>query len=231
MPRARVVLFDVDNTLTTSGGAGRRALEAALAAVVGHAGPMPSVAYAGRTDPHILGDLLAGLGHARDPALEAEVMARYLDRLEVEMSRAPGRILPGVAALLEALSSRAHVAVGLLTGNVARGAEIKLRAHGLWGAFAFGAFGDDAPTRPGLLPIALGRHGARTGANISDMADVFVIGDTVHDVAVARAHGAVAVAVGTGAPHQDRKALLLAQPDLFAEDLGDPTELLAALDA
>ncbi len=231
MPRARVVLFDVDNTLTASGGAGMRALEGALVDVIGHAGPMPKVAYAGRTDPHILAELLTRLGRARDAALEAIIMTRYLERLEDELARAPGRVLPGVGALLAALADRAHVAVGLLTGNVARGAEVKLRAHGLWDAFAFGAFGDDAETRPGLLPVALDRHRAATGRHVSAMADVFVIGDTVHDVAVARTHGAVAVAVGTGAPHQERQALLATAPDLFHEDLGDAAALLDALDA
>ncbi len=226
-----MVLFDVDNTLTTSGGAGKRALEAALRDVVGHDGPMPKVAYAGRTDPHILADLLAGLGKGRELALEARVMGRYLERLERELVQGAGHVLPGVVALLAELSRRPHVAVGLLTGNVARGAEIKLRAHGLWEAFAFGAFGDDADTRPGLLPIAMARQRAMTAHNISAMTDVFVIGDTVHDVAVARAHGAVAVAVGTGAPHQDRQALLATAPDLYHDDLEDARALLTALDA
>ncbi len=231
MPRARLVLFDVDNTLTASGGAGKRALEGALRDVVGHDGPMPRVAYAGRTDPHILADLLVGLGRGRDPALEARVMARYLERLEQELSHSAGLVLPGVTALLGELARRSHVAVGLLTGNVARGAQLKLGAHGLWESFAFGAFGDDANTRPGLLPVAIARQRAATEHEISAMADVFVIGDTVHDVAVARAHGAVAVAVGTGAPHQDRQALLATEPDLFHDDLEDAAALLAALDA
>ena len=230
--RPRVVLFDIDNTLTCTDGAGRRALERAVREITGTVAPMPRVAYAGRTDPSILAELLAGLGEAAEEARTGAIMARYVALLEGELARARGRVLPGVADLLDALEARPHVQLGLLTGNVVEGARLKLGAHGLWHRFGFGAYGPDAPTRPGLLPVALERARTLRG-ELPGFAhtDVYVVGDTVHDVAVARAHGAVAVAVGTGAPHQDRGALLATAPDHFCETLADAAPLLAALDA
>lgn len=227
MLRQRIVLFDVDNTLTSSDGAGRRSLEGAVAEITG-APAVPRVPFAGRTDPIILADVLGRLG-LDDPTLPARILERYLERLAGELARHGGEVLPGVPELLDALAGRPGVHVGLLTGNVERGAALKLRAHGLWERFAFGAYGDDAPTRPELLPVALERWRVACRGGHCALEDVWVIGDTVHDVAVARAYGARAVAVGTGAPHQERAALLGSRPDLFFEDLSVAAPFLRAL--
>lgn len=227
--RHRVVLFDLDETLLTSGGAGRRALERAVREVAGVAAPLDIVPYAGRTDPAILRDLLTALGLAATADRMAAIFERYVARLDEEMGRgSSGRLLPGAAETIAALSGRPGVHPGVLTGNIAAGARIKMRPFGLVERLPFGAFGDDAPERPDLLPIALERWRAWMGNGCGpacDMRDVYVVGDTVHDVAVARAWGARAVAVGTGR-RQPRQALLEARPDFFFEDLAAAAPLI-----
>jgi phosphoglycolate phosphatase-like HAD superfamily hydrolase len=225
--RPRVILFDIDNTLMTSGGAGRRALLRAVAEETGVDCSLARVAFAGRTDPAILRDLLGAIGVEPSAAAIEAIFERYLRHLASELStNGAAAVLPGVLDAIEALSRAPGAHMGLLTGNIARGAAIKLEAGGLAGRFAFGAYGDDAPRRPDLLPVALARWRAACGAKACAMQDVYVVGDTVEDVAVARAHGARAVAVGTGRPFQDREALLAARPDFFFEDLREARPFL-----
>jgi phosphoglycolate phosphatase-like HAD superfamily hydrolase len=226
--RHRVVLFDIDNTLLDSGGAGRRALERAVLEATGIRSPLARVPFAGRTDPAILRDILAQGDIAPEPGRLASIFARYLAFLEEEVAGGrSGRVLPGVEETLAALEGRPLVHAGVLTGNIAPGARIKLRPFGLDRRFPFGAFGDDAPTRPALLPVALERWRRHVGDGCGlSMRDVFVVGDTVHDVEVAKAHGARAVAVGTGRQAQPREALLALAPDFFFEDLTEARPFL-----
>ncbi len=228
--RHRVVLFDIDNTLIKGGGVGRRAFERAVVEVTQSVLPLPRVNMAGRTDPSILVDYLVAMGIEPEAPLLARVLDRYLENLAVELAtNRTSSILPGVAETLAALAKAPGVFLGLLTGNIARGAALKLRAHGLDGPFAFGAYGDDAPTRPDLLPIALSRWRETCGGDGVRIEDIHVVGDTVHDVGVARAHGARAVAVGTGVPFQDRDELLATRPDWFFEDLREAGPWLATV--
>lgn len=218
--RHRIVLFDIDNTLIQGGGVGRRAFERAVVEVTRSPLPRSRVAMAGRTDPSIVIDYLVAMGIEPAAPLVGRVLDRYVKNLAVELdTNRTSSVLPGVFETLDALARDPAVSVGLLTGNIARGASLKLRAHGLDGRFAFGSYGDDAAARADLLPIALSRWRKACGGKDVRMEDVHVVGDTVHDVAVARAHGARAVAVGTGVPYQDRAELLATQPDWFFEDL------------
>ena len=153
----------------------------------------------------------AGLSMPADAA--PRLHDRYVGHLRRILAARPGRakLLPG---LPQALAQTAPIAVNaLLTGNWRAGAEAKLGAVGLWEQFRFGAFADDAADRNALVPIARRRaqdHGVTPGR-------VIVIGDTPHDVACARAGGAVAVAVCTG--WSSREELQACGPDLLIEDL------------
>jgi len=220
-PRHKVVLFDIDHTLLRAGGAGRAALEKAVLAIVGRPAQVRSVKYSGRTDPSILRDLLSVMGAEPTPELMARIFDLYIELLPAEMGDGTrGLVLPGVREMLERLSGRGDVHLGLLTGNIARGARIKLAPYGLDRVFAFGAYGDDAEERPALLPIALERWRAICGNGTEcAMSDVYVVGDTPNDVAVARAHGARAVGVGTGAPYVKRDEMVALAPDFFFDDL------------
>jgi phosphoglycolate phosphatase len=213
-----VVLFDIDGTLVTCGGAGRASMERAFAEVLGR----PDVVdfpFGGMTDRGIARAGLTSAGREASDAAMAEVIAVYLRHLEDELPRAPRyRVLDGVARVLDRLEPLAHVAVGLGTGNVEAGARIKLARGELWHRFAFGGFGSDAEDRAELLACGAERGRARLGVS-SSTARVVVIGDTPRDVSAARAIGAEVIAVATGS--FTREQLALHAPDLLVERLDD----------
>jgi len=228
----RLILFDIDGTLLGTDGAGRRALERALVAEVGTAGPIDTYRLDGKTDPQIVSDLLALAGHAGagDEALTAAVCRRYIEVLEDELGRSPGRLLPGVAELLGALApheSAGRALVGLLTGNLVPGATLKLRAAGIDPArFAVGAYGSDSGRRSDLPAIAARRAAERTGRRFLGR-DVVIVGDTPADVACGRPIGASSVAVATG--YYDVPALRASGATHVFPSLADTAAVLDAL--
>lgn len=193
---ATILLFDIDGTLIDGRGAGRRAMEAAMAAVCGHDGGLPGLRFAGMTDRAIA---RAGLRAASRPDDDDDLQAvldQYLARLPAELSATPPTTHPGVDALLGVLEGRAQLAVGLGTGNLEPGARLKLSPGRLWPRFAFGGYGSDAEDRAELLAAGIRRGAARLGEDPS-ACRVVVIGDTPKDVAAARAVGAQCLAVAT----------------------------------
>lgn len=196
----KLILFDIDATLVLTGGAGMRAMNRACETLAGHPDALGGIPLAGRTDMAILADIVARTGREFDAPLLAQLRDRYLACLSEEIER-PGKgvkaVLPGVRELLEALAMRDDLFVALLTGNFEAGARMKLEHFDLWKYFRCGAFGDDAADRNALVPFAVERA-RRCG--LPDLApeDVLVVGDTPHDVACARAAGAVPVGVATG---------------------------------
>ena len=196
--RPTVLLFDVDGTLLSAGGAGRRALERAFAAHCEGTHALGDVRFNGMTDPGIVRAGLERLGREAEPSLIAAILDAYLEMLPVELERTPAfRVLPGVTALLGALTDRPDVAVGLGTGNLRAGAREKLRRAGLDEYFAFGGFGSDHEHRAELLRIGTMRGVARLGCRPQDVR-VIVIGDTPLDMDAARAIGAESLGVSTG---------------------------------
>jgi phosphoglycolate phosphatase-like HAD superfamily hydrolase len=225
----RVFLFDVDGTLVTARGAGRRAMAAALAATYGTAGDIDRYDFRGKTDRRALFDILgaAGLG---DEAIARDLdrcFARYVEELEAligDGSRVA--VLPGVGPLVRALAARADALVGLLTGNIEAGARVKLAPTGLWPLFRVGAYGSDHADRRALPAIACKRAGALVGRTVP-FAAVTIIGDTPLDIDCARACGARAVAVATGFHPLDD--LAAEKPDLLFPSFADLDVALAAL--
>jgi phosphoglycolate phosphatase-like HAD superfamily hydrolase len=194
----RVYLFDVDGTLVRTGGAGSRALAQAFHRLYGVAGAMDGVRPHGKTDHAICREAFAALGRAEVEAAEiARVLEAYVPLLEEEVRASPGyTVLPGVTALLGALCARGDL-VGLATGNIERGARVKIERAGLNRYFAFGGFGEDGEDRVAIVRAAWERAEHVLGAGIDGRA-IFVVGDTVLDVQAARDAGCVAVAVATG---------------------------------
>src|SRR2546426_5506297 len=201
----RLILCDIDGTLLWTDGAGRRAIKHALETVAGTSGPIDSYRLDGKTDPQIVADLLSLTGHPRadDAALADAVCRRYIDLLAQELERSPhtARPLPGVAELLAGLEpheAAGRALVGILTGNLASGAALKLRAAGVDPArFAVGAYGSDSGRRADLPAIALERAAARTGRRLAG-GDAVIVGDTPADVACGRPIGALSLAVAIG---------------------------------
>ncbi|MFN8545242.1 MAG: haloacid dehalogenase-like hydrolase [Candidatus Binatia bacterium] len=196
-----VLLFDVDGTLVTTPGAGRRALERAFGRRFGSATALRGIHFGGMTDPAIVRAGLAAAGRVVEGA-EGEATIRdllerdYLPLLAEEVARADLRLHRGIREALDAVAGEPGVAVGLGTGNVRAGAEIKLTRVGVYERFAFGGFGCDHEDRAELLRIGAARGAALLGVPFG-AARVVVIGDTPRDMAAARAIGATAVGVGT----------------------------------
>lgn len=196
--RPTVYLFDIDGTLLATGGAGRRAMEAAFAAVTGRADACSGFSFAGMTDRAIArAGLLAVAQTVTAERIDA-LLCAYLQSLTAEVHASSGyKVLPGVAAILAQLQARAQCAIGLGTGNLRAGATIKLERGDLNRHFDFGGFGCDHEDRAELLRIGAERGAARLGRPRTSCRLV-VIGDTVRDVAAALAIGADCIGVGTG---------------------------------
>ena len=254
-PVRKLILFDIDGTLCLTGGAGLRAMNRACAELVGHADALSGIPVAGRTDRIILADVVARIGRALDDELLAVLRDRYLAHLREEIlvpgampsaeSGVPGArfvragvkylgprggikaVMPGIRDLLDALQQRPDVFLGLLTGNFEAGARTKLEHFGLWSYFRCGAYGDDAEDRNALVPIAVERA-RRCGLPEIAAGHVLVVGDTPHDIACARAAGAVAVGVATGGFTVDQ--LIACRADIVFENLQDNRAFLELLD-
>ena len=194
----RLVLFDVDGTLLSAGRAARESILAALSAVLGWGGSADGNDFSGKTDPQILRELvLESVGAERFESSLSAVLDRYVEELRGRLRPEAVVPKPGIPALLERLAAEPRVTLGLLTGNIERGARMKLEPAGLNRYFSFGAFGDDSPDRYCLPPIALARAREVTGYEFSPGA-VVIVGDSVHDVLCGRSLGARAIAVATG---------------------------------
>jgi phosphoglycolate phosphatase-like HAD superfamily hydrolase len=207
-----------------------RAMNLACQDIVGHGDALNGVVISGRTDWIILHDVMERHGRKLDAALLGELRRRYVQHL-VEEIQLPGEgvkdVMPGIRELLELLDQREDVALGLLTGNFEEGARIKLEYFDLWKYFRCGAFGDDSADRNDLVPVAMRRARERGVADEISTSRVLVVGDTPHDVACARAVGAVPVAVATGGYSAEK--LRESGADIVFGDLGDTDAFLKLL--
>jgi phosphoglycolate phosphatase-like HAD superfamily hydrolase len=223
-----LLLWDIDGTLTLSGGAGMRALQAALRREFGIDRPLDDVDYAGRTDRWIMRQIFGKTALPDNEANLTRFINAYLAELPGALHNPGTRILPGVSTVLASLAGRPHVTQALLTGNVERGARIKLGHHGLSDYFPFGAFADDSEFRNDLGPVALRRARDRLGVEFSPE-NVFVIGDTPHDIACGKVIGAQTIAVATGQYSMDE--LHTHAPSAVFPDLGDTAAFLRSVGA
>ncbi|MEQ1860649.1 MAG: HAD family hydrolase [Chthoniobacteraceae bacterium] len=222
----KLFLFDIDGTLLASGGAGVRALEAAALEIVGTT-DLLGIEIAGRTDSAIAQQLYARAGLAASPEVLAAFYDCYLAHLARLLPITDGSLLPGVVALLDALLVRPDCVLALLTGNLVRGARLKLTHYGLWHYFEFGAYADDSADRNALGPVARTRAREKHGIEFAPR-DILVLGDTPHDITCARAIGAVAVGIATG--RHTRAELAACGPDFLFDDLADVPAVLRMLD-
>lgn len=219
-----VVLFDIDGTLISTGGAGKVAFARVFRELFGVAEISDDVGFAGRSDRAIAEDLMRIHEIDVTPENWTRFTTAFLPQLEQVLPQSRGAILPGVVPLLDHLAQLEHVAVGLLTGNIAAGARAKLSHYNLFERFSFGGYGDDWTDRCDIAVAA--RDAARAHSNGwgSDTDRFVVIGDTPADIRCARAIDAFAVGVATGGASQAE--LADAKPDLLVADLTNCHELL-----
>ncbi len=228
----RLILFDIDGTLLSTNGAARRAFHRALLATYGTAGPITRHAFDGKTDRQIARELLraAGLDDATITRAFGDLWTVYLRELAAELARAEARtqVYPGVSALLDRLAAMQNdYLVGLLTGNIAAGARIKLAAARLDHHFRFGAFGSDSELREELPAVAVQRAHELAGREFTG-ADIVVIGDTPSDITCGRSLGVRAIGVATGRHGVDELAAAGAWATL--PDLSDVERVIQLLD-
>ncbi len=188
-----VFLFDIDNTLLYTGGAGGLAMNLAFAEMFGIQDGFAQVEFSGRTDRYILQQGLAchGLGNA-EPVLD-DFTERYYSLLPRALRERQGYLMPGFPQLLDALASTPGVRLGLATGNFSKAAAVKLEYYGLHGYFSGGGFGEGSLERSVIVRQAIESVG--DGASLGE---VLVIGDTPHDITAASENGVAGVGVATG---------------------------------
>ncbi len=210
-----VLLFDIDGTLIDAGGAGQAAMEQAVAHLFGESRPVTGIPAAGRTDRAIGRDLF---DYYSIPATDdnwTRYLNTYFSFLPDSLRTRPGAILPGVVPLIERLSAHSDVFLGLLTGNFAEGARLKLEHFGLHHHFRTGGYGDAHLHRDDVARDAL----AAVQIHLPEVSpdQIWIVGDTPSDVQCGRAIGANVLAVSTGIFSSEE--LAAHQPDILLDDL------------
>jgi phosphoglycolate phosphatase len=224
------LFWDIDGTLLTTARAGIFAFEEACEEVLGERIDMSTLRTAGLTDAEIARDLVAETGVTDNGAVGA-LLAAYERLLPERLGWREGRVLPHVRENLEALSDRDDVVNMLLTGNVAGGAEAKLRHYGLWKYFSEtgGAFSVEGCDRPAIARRAR-ELAAEHGGEVPPGERMVVIGDTPHDVVCGKAIGARTVAVASG-PGYGLEELRACEPDVALRELPAPSEFVRMVTA
>lgn len=229
MSAKRLVLFDIDETMISTGGAGGRALGKALTQT--HQVPVEKtkVSMSGKTDPQIIFEILTACGHDHDAARKAHevVLPVYLNMLDAEIDKSERLILhPGVIELLEELVKKDTAYLGLVTGNVELGAKKKLTRFNLAHYFPIGAYGCDSANRLDLPAIAVQRAKQHFKQDF-DASHTVIIGDSVGDIACGHGYGAKVIAVNTGKTSWD--SLAEHKPRHLLKNLSDTQAVLDAI--
>lgn len=227
----RLLLFDIDGTILSTNGAAKRGFHRALLEVFGTAGPIATHPFAGKTDPQIARELLsaAGLDDATIDAGLERLWRAYLRELAAEFAQPSHEttVYPGIREVLDALEAyRSTAVIGLLTGNIERGAELKLGSVGLTDRFVMGAYGSDHERRDHLPPIAVERARELTGRHFTG-AEIVIIGDTPYDITCGASLGVRAIGVATG--RYGEEELRTAGAWQVFPDLSDTAAVLDAL--
>lgn len=222
----KLILFDIDGTLISAGGAGTRSLNKAFEEILGIKDAFKNFEMAGKTDVQIIKEGLMVAGIEPSMSLVNEIIESYLNNLRVEINNNSKHLKPGVKEFIEFIYYELNYPLGLLTGNLEKGARIKLEPFGLNLFFPVGAFGSDHEDRKQLLPIAIERFSKKFNYYI-DFHKCIVIGDTPRDVACAKPYGAKVIAVATG-PYSV-KELQKTDADIVVENLSETNKILTLL--
>lgn len=224
----KLVLFDIDGTLLTDCGASRDAFGKALRTVYDYGDDLSLYDFSGRTDPQIAHMVLKDAGFAHHDIEERlpRLWELYLDALAQNATPDRVRVMPGMRELVAALHEHENVALALLTGNIERGARLKLGGARLNDYFAFGAFGSDSADRTELPPVAIRRATTHLGKHFAG-SDVVIIGDSIYDVRCGVPYDATTIAVASG--KTPAEVLRAENPTFFFEDAADVRAVMNAI--
>jgi phosphoglycolate phosphatase-like HAD superfamily hydrolase len=213
----RLVLFDIDGTLVHTGGAGIKAFGRAFGDEFNATSGLERLKFAGRTDVSLVREFFGYHHIAATPENFQRFFERYVFWLDHILAHNQTEICPGVWEFIRTLQSLTRPPVlGLLTGNIRLGAEIKLRHFGLWDVFETGGFADDHEDRDQIAVAAHQRAGRALQRDLRGE-EILVIGDTPFDIRCGRAIGAIVLAVATGGA--TLAELKQHQPDWAVENL------------
>lgn len=225
----KLILWDIDGTIIVSHGAGVRAMEKALTKRFGVTCDLSRIDWAGRTDSWITGEVFRHTGLPDTPQNSHDYLETYLELLPLELANGQqGQVLPGVLELLELFHHHKEIAQGLLTGNLKRGAELKLTHFKVWHYFEFGAYADDSSVRNDLGPHALRRAKDRHAVEFHPDR-TFIIGDTPYDIECGKVIGARTIAVATG--KYSVAELAAFKPTAVFENVADTAAFLRVIEA
>jgi phosphoglycolate phosphatase len=219
----RILLFDIDGTLVSTGGAGAVAWTRAFDELYGVPADIGEYTDAGMTDPDVGAKTFEGVLDRRPTPHElAKLVQRRLEYLPEAVAESQGyKVLPGVPERLEQLSHAGHL-LGIITGNGDGAAHIKLQRANLNRWFTFGAYASAGVDRAGIVRRAVERGEAMLGQDVPN-AEIYVIGDTPLDIEAAHAVDCTAIAVATG--RYDRAALQEAGADHVLDTLEEELPL------
>jgi len=225
----RLILWDIDGTLVRAGDIGAVIFDVAIEKRFGRP-PSSRVVMSGKTDPQIVLEYLTAFdvpdAHTHLPAILQDIETELAAQAHVIKTK--GRVLPGVAELLQRLDADDDVVQTVLTGNIAANARVKVGAFGLdrWLHLEMGAYGSDHADRTELVPIA--RRKVEEARGLTFTADeIWVVGDAPNDLACARAGGVRCLLVATGRPSFAELQAL--QPDALRHDLSDVDDIYELL--
>jgi len=224
----RLALFDIDGTLARTSGAGVKAFARVFETEFKAVDHFEKLKFAGRTDVSLIREFFSFHNIPATPYNFQRFYERYVFWLDHILKDSHCEVIAGVRDFIRGLQGLAEPPLlGLLTGNIRLGAEIKLRHLGLWETFATGAFADDAEERNGIAAVARERGNRLLGGNLRND-EVLVIGDTPLDIKCGRAIGAKVLAVATGGAELEE--LRQHKPDWAVPDLAtvEPTEIVNA---
>ena len=213
----RLVLFDIDGTLVRTGGAGIQSFQRVSETQFGATGGFERFKFAGRTDFGLVREFFGQRYIPSTPENFERFFLHHVHWLHQILGASHAEECPGVREFIRDLQGLPNPPLlGLLTGNIRLGAEIKLRHFHLWDVFQIGAFSDDSENRDEIAAVARARGSRVLGGKLDDD-QVLVIGDTPLDIRCGRAIGAKVLAVATGGA--TLAELVQHRPDWAVEDL------------
>jgi phosphoglycolate phosphatase len=223
-----LLLFDIDGTLLWAEGATHKAMTKTFQDIFKIQQSLESISFLGRTDPMLFKDMAVKLlGRPLTDVEYTEVAERYLALLPGELNALVSfNLMPGIESLLSYLSKRSDIVMGLETGNIEPAAYMKLKRGGIDGFFSFGGFGSDSEDRTKIVRVGIER-GRSLNHDIIPDENIFVIGDSPHDITAGKNRGIKTIAVGTGLVAKEK--ILETAPTYYLKDLSEMPAFLRCI--